>query len=214
MATIVVGGHSRKVGKTSVISALIREFAEYRWTAIKLSPHAHGSETGDAGAIDITEESGFLYRLARLLHCGWIAPKPKNDTSRFLAAGSSRAIFVSFFQGGLDSAMDRLSPVIQASPFTIVESNSITRMLQPDFCLVVLKTDVEEFKDSAREMLKKADAALIVDCGKSDPHWMDNLRLNVPGIALFSTPDPLIVPVGLLDMVRKAIRVSRSEIRG
>ncbi|HWR53413.1 MAG TPA: hypothetical protein VN428_20065 [Bryobacteraceae bacterium] len=46
---IAVGGNSRKAGKTSVICGLIRALAEYRWTAVKISPHLHPGRSGDTG---------------------------------------------------------------------------------------------------------------------------------------------------------------------
>ena len=41
MAVIVVGGHSRNVGKTSVVAGLISAFSRYSWTAVKISWHRH-----------------------------------------------------------------------------------------------------------------------------------------------------------------------------
>jgi hypothetical protein len=38
---VVVGGHSRNVGKTSVICGIIRALPTWNWTAIKITPHAH-----------------------------------------------------------------------------------------------------------------------------------------------------------------------------
>ncbi len=38
---IVIGGHSRQVGKTSVICGIIRALPTWNWTAIKITPHAH-----------------------------------------------------------------------------------------------------------------------------------------------------------------------------
>ena len=38
---IVVGGHSRNVGKTSVICGIIRALPGWNWTAIKITPHPH-----------------------------------------------------------------------------------------------------------------------------------------------------------------------------
>ena len=46
--TVVVGGSSRKAGKTTVMCEIIAATREARWTAIKLTPHAHDpSRTGD-----------------------------------------------------------------------------------------------------------------------------------------------------------------------
>jgi len=38
---VVVGGHSRNIGKTSVICGIIRALPAWNWTAIKITPHAH-----------------------------------------------------------------------------------------------------------------------------------------------------------------------------
>ncbi len=44
---IVVGGNARKVGKTSLVCAIIRAFPEAEWRAVKVSPHEHTGEGGD-----------------------------------------------------------------------------------------------------------------------------------------------------------------------
>ncbi len=38
---VVVGGHSRNIGKTSVICGIIGALPTWNWTAIKITPHAH-----------------------------------------------------------------------------------------------------------------------------------------------------------------------------
>lgn len=45
--TIVVGGNARKVGKTTLICAIISAFPHLNWQALKVSPHAHRNESGD-----------------------------------------------------------------------------------------------------------------------------------------------------------------------
>ncbi len=40
---VVVGGHSRNVGKTSVICGIIRALPTWNWTAIKITPHEHNT---------------------------------------------------------------------------------------------------------------------------------------------------------------------------
>src|ERR1035437_5845120 len=42
MALIVIGGHSRSVGKTSVVAGLIAALPEFHWTAIKITQYGHG----------------------------------------------------------------------------------------------------------------------------------------------------------------------------
>ena len=46
--TVVVGGSSRKAGKTRVMCEIIAATREAQWTAVKLTPHAHDpGRTGD-----------------------------------------------------------------------------------------------------------------------------------------------------------------------
>ena len=39
MAVIVVGGHSRSIGKTSVVAGLIARLPEFHWTAFKITQY-------------------------------------------------------------------------------------------------------------------------------------------------------------------------------
>ncbi len=50
MAIVVVGGHSRSVGKTSVVAGLIAALPEYDWTAFKITQYGHGicSQNGES----------------------------------------------------------------------------------------------------------------------------------------------------------------------
>ena len=42
MTLIVVGGHSRSVGKTSVVAGLIAALPEFGWTAVKITQYGDG----------------------------------------------------------------------------------------------------------------------------------------------------------------------------
>ena len=42
MKAVVIGGHTRNIGKTSLMSALIREFEPLGWTAVKITQYGHG----------------------------------------------------------------------------------------------------------------------------------------------------------------------------
>ena len=42
MAIVVIGGHSRNVGKTSVVAGLIAKLPAYNWTAFKVTQFGHG----------------------------------------------------------------------------------------------------------------------------------------------------------------------------
>ena len=42
MSLIVIGGHSRNVGKTSVVAGLIAATPQLNWTAFKITQYGHG----------------------------------------------------------------------------------------------------------------------------------------------------------------------------
>ena len=42
MALVVIGGHSRNVGKTSVVAGLIAALPAFDWTAVKITQYGHG----------------------------------------------------------------------------------------------------------------------------------------------------------------------------
>src|SRR6266436_5467605 len=42
MAVVVVGGHTRNIGKTSVVAGLIAALPERHWTAFKVTQFGHG----------------------------------------------------------------------------------------------------------------------------------------------------------------------------
>jgi hypothetical protein len=194
MAIVVVGGHSRKVGKTSIASALIHGLSEYRWTAIKISSHWHGEASESAAhPFIISEESDSAGNA---------------DSSRFLAAGALRSIWVRLGNDGLEPAVRQLLPVIESSPNVVIESNSILRFITPDFYLIVLRYDIEHFKDSARDTLAKADAAVAINCGSSNPLWQGVSQDALTRIPLFVTNDPRKIPIELIGLVRSRLKSS------
>jgi hypothetical protein len=191
MAIVVVGGHSRKVGKTSAASALIHGLSEYRWTAVKISSHWHDAAAESAApSFSISEETN---------------PDGNADSSRFLAAGALRSLWVRVRKGGLESAVRQLLPAIQSSPNVIIESDSVLRFITPDFCLIVLRDDIEDFKDSARETLSRADAALLISHSSSPPLWRGIPHNAFDRIPRFTTEDPQKIPVELINLVRSRL---------
>jgi hypothetical protein len=155
MALVVIGGHSRSVGKTSVVAGLIEALPERRWTAIKVTQYGHGvcSTNGEACGCAVDE------------HTFAITPETdrggKSDTSRFLIAGAERSLWVRTKQGRLAEAMPELRRILAEAENAIVESNSLMRFVRPDLYLTVLDYSTEDFKASAREFLDLASAVIL-----------------------------------------------------
>jgi molybdopterin-guanine dinucleotide biosynthesis protein len=190
MATIVVGGHSRKVGKTSVAAGLIAALPEYSWTAIKISQHWHETEAEGTDFYSIAEEQD---------------RRGQSDTSRFLAAGASRSIWIRIRDNRLASAMPELMEIIRSNPYVIIESNSILRFIQPELFILVLNYGIEEFKKSAHDSMKQAHAVLVVDPHASPPAWKNDVLKELPDILICSTTDPGSIPAELIKFIRSRI---------
>ena len=197
MTTIVVGGHSRNVGKTAVVAGLIKGLPEYSWTAIKISTHWHSGvlPPGEWGSEDICN----IYEEAER--------EGSSDTARFLKAGASRSFWIRVKQGNLETAMPRLLPILRAGPAVIIESNSILRFIRSDLYIIVLRYDVEDFKPSARESIARAHAAVAVSCGTLQPAWKDVPLATLKGIPIFAAADPNAIPKSLIGFVRSRLQL-------
>src|SRR5262245_65579459 len=84
MKLVMVGGHARNVGKTSVVAGIIDGLREFNWTAAKITQFGHGvcSINGEACGCAVTEHR-FSITEERSSESG-------ADTARFLAAGVRR----------------------------------------------------------------------------------------------------------------------------
>ncbi len=155
MAIIIIGGHSRSVGKTSVVAGLIAALPEFDWTAVKITQYGHGVCSANGEACDcatgdhswaISEERG---------------RSGDSDTSRFLVAGAVKSLWVRTEQGRLAEAMPALRQRLEGARNVIIESNSVLKFLRPDLYLTVLDPSTADFKNSAREFLDRADAVIL-----------------------------------------------------
>ncbi len=168
MAVVVIGGHSRNVGKTSVAASLIERLPERQWTAIKITQFGHGicsahGEPCDCAVDD--EEHSWAVNEER-------SRSGESDTSRFLVAGAARSFWVRTRQGRLAEAMPRLRQLIAGSENVMIESNSILGFIRPELYLTVLDHATADFKDSARLFLDRADALLLHgDTAPLLPNW-------------------------------------------
>ncbi len=165
MAIVVVGGHSRNIGKTSVVAGLIAALPELGWTAFKVTQYGHGFCTADGAPCDCqTDEHTIAVSAERP------DGDPTTDSGRYLRAGAERSLWVRTRIGMLATAMPRVRKELAASRNAIVESNSVMQFLRPDLYLSVLDAGTADFKDSARLYLDRADALITVERPLA-PQW-------------------------------------------
>jgi hypothetical protein len=166
MSIIVIGGHTRSVGKTSVVAGLIAALRERHWTALKITQYGHGVCSANGAPCDCaTGDHSWAVTEER-------DRSGESDSSRFLVAGADHSWWVRAEQGHLAEAMPRVREVLKNSENAIIESNSILRFLKPDLYLTVLDPSAPDFKSSAQQFLDRADAALLhVDANPAAPTW-------------------------------------------
>jgi molybdopterin-guanine dinucleotide biosynthesis protein len=156
MTMVMVGGHTRNLGKTSVVEGIIRALPEFNWTAVKITQFGHGICSVDGEACDCAlTEHRFSISEERQNDTG-------TDTARFLAAGARRALWVRTRQGDLAAALPDFQASIEGDEFVIVESNSLRRLMSPMLYLQVLDTSNPDFKQSARQLFEVSDAFILV----------------------------------------------------
>jgi hypothetical protein len=194
VALVVVGGHSRNVGKTSVVAGLISALREFNWTAVKITQYGHGICSANGEPCDCaTGDHSWAISEER-------DRSGKSDTSRFLVAGAARSLWVRTEQGRLAEAMPTLRQRIDHAVNVIIESNSVLKFLRPDLYLTVLDPATADFKNSAREFLDRADAVILHKADKTA--WNAISLKPVAQCPIFEITPPLYVTPEIAEFVR------------
>jgi hypothetical protein len=199
MAIIVIGGHSRSVGKTSVVAGLIAALPEFHWTALKITQYGHGICSANGQACDCATGDH-----------SWAITEEKNrsgdsDTSRFLAAGAARVWWVRTEQGRLAEAMPVVREKLAQAENVIVESNSILKFVRPDAYLTVLDPSTADFKTSAREFLDRATAVILHEASDGNTTWRDVSLKPVSHKPVFRINAPPYVTSEIVAFVRESL---------
>jgi molybdopterin-guanine dinucleotide biosynthesis protein len=186
MPVITVSGHSRKVGKTSIAEGLIASLPEYGWTALKVSSHRHsGDSSEDYTVIEETSLSG------------------GNDTSRFLKAGARRAFWIQ--AGRIEAAIPAARAMVKDTSYVMIEGNSVLDFIAADFSILVLNGGVAEFKESARSILPRADALVLIRENAEPLEWENLLESVAKNTPRFEINNPKLFPPALADLLRSRL---------
>src|ERR1700730_12888790 len=201
MAIVVVGGHTRNIGKTSVVTGLIAALPEKHWTAFKVTQFGHGMCSANGEPCDCeTAEHTIAVSEERA------GGDSSTDSGRYLAAGAVRSFWVRTRQGDLSEAMPRIRKEIARAENVVIESNSILRFLRPDLYLSVLDPGTEDFKESAKYFLDRADAVLVPEGQLRHPQWKGVSLKLVEGTPVLAMRPPMYVTNETLEFVRLRLR--------
>jgi hypothetical protein len=196
---VVVGGHTRNIGKTSVVAGLIAALPEMQWTAVKITQYGHGICSANGEPCDcVTDDHTIAVSEERQRESG-------TDSSRYLAAGAARSFWVRTRQGQLHEAMPKVRKLLAGN--VIVESNSVLRFLQPDLSLSVLDPAVSDFKESAMRYLDRVDAVVMPEGDATG--WSGVSMQLIAGKRRFVMRPPVYVSEELVEFVREAVKSRR-----
>jgi len=203
MPILVVGGHTRSVGKTSVVAGLIAALPEFHWTALKITQYGHNVCSANGQPCDCATADHSVAVSEERDRSG------DSDTSRFLLAGADHSYWVRTQQGHLAEAMPRIRKILASTQNAIIESNSILRFLKPDLYLTVLDPHTEDFKPSAQTFLDRADAILLhAAADANDPAWKQVSLKPIITRPTFPIQPPNYVTPEVVDFVRARLRIS------
>src|ERR1700757_3065640 len=104
---IVVGGHTRRIGKTQLVCDVIRAFPRVEWIAGKITQYGHGVCARNGENCDCApEEHSFALDWEMHADTG-------TDSARFLQAGASRSFWLRTKQGYLAEGLPLLREALR-----------------------------------------------------------------------------------------------------
>jgi len=176
---VVVGGHTRSIGKTQLVCDIIAAFPSTEWIAGKITQYGHGVCAQNGENCDCAPEE-------HVCALDWeTRADTGTDSARFLAAGAKRSFWLRTKQGylaeGLPLLRESLRRVAEQpdggeSRAVILESNSLMQFVKPSLYFAVIDPQREDFKESAQIALDRAHALVlrgeVGGDGPPAPLWM------------------------------------------
>lgn len=159
---LLVGGHSRGVGKTALAVALVRALGPGSVATVKVSAHRHGG-----GHLAIEEDA---------------EPTLATSTGRCLAAGAARAFLCRCPDGHLREVA-ALVRVLSADGYdVVVESNRMAPLVAADLTLFVASSETPDWKTSSKLCLACADALVLAPGSVMSPRVRRAVEMHRPGL--------------------------------
>jgi len=201
---VVVGGHSREIGKTSLMCGLIRKLRNRKWTAVKITLYGNDVCSHHGGACGCEPESGETFELTEEFE------RNETDTGRYLAAGAERSLWLRAPAGQLAQAAGTVRKILDRSGDVIIESNSVVELVKPDVFLMLLDFGCEDFKPTSMRFLDRADAFVIIDRGINAPLWADVARGLWDKKPQFLVKPPVYATPAVAEFVRSKLAAAPS----
>lgn len=172
--TIVgVGGFTSEVGKTTLMCDLLRAFPG--WEAIKTTRGHYRSCGKDPHACCVSHllEDEPVIRSGRELTYA-----PGKDTGRYWDAGAANVHWLiatdAQVASGIEQALERVS-----ADGVFVEGNSFSQYVDPDFFIMVARSDDLKIKSTARKALNRVSSFYL--SGETEPDAKELLNVFLAG---------------------------------
>jgi hypothetical protein len=176
---VVVGGHTRSIGKTQLVCDIIAAFPRAEWIAGKITQYGHGVGAQNGENCDCAPEE-------HVCALDWETKADTGtDSARFLAAGAKRSFWLRTKQGYLAEGLPLLRNALKEiggksdggeNRAVIMESNSLMQFVKPSLYFAVIDPLREDFKESAQIALDRAHALVlrgdVGGDGPPAPLWM------------------------------------------
>ena len=146
-AVVAVGASSKKAGKSSLASYLVRRLG----ADFSLKVSCCGSHPTSEPIVSNPS----------------IISRPGTDTAALFEAGAREVLWVNCSKSELAGCLQRALGMFPAGGLLVAEGNSAVSFMEPDFTVFLVAVSPEEFKPSARRALARADL-VIIDLSK-DP---------------------------------------------
>jgi hypothetical protein len=214
---IVVGGHTRSIGKTQLVCDLIAAFPNEKWIAGKITQYGHGVCAQNGENCDCAPDE-------HVCAISWEKRANETDSGRFLAAGARRSFWLRTKQGFLAEGMPLLRNALHelerdlepADPGRVIlESNTLLQFLKPSLYLMVLDPSKPDFKESAKLQMNRASAFVLrqpLDAADTRGAAASMPLSLLRGKPQFLQREGETLPLALLDQVRDTIRDSEGGV--
>ena len=193
-----VGGLTSNVGKTTLMCELLRAFPG--WEAIKTTRGHYRSCGKDPVACCVSDllKDEPVIRSGRELT--YVSGK---DTGRYWDAGAANVHWLiatdSQVKEGIDSALQ-----LVRSPGVFIEGNSFTEYVQPDFFIMVARTDSLKIKATAKRAMPRVSVLYFSD----ETADVNSASYGTLGQYFTGRAVPIFSPAKLPELVKKLVPLS------
>jgi len=153
---LMIGGASRNVGKTTLVSKIIKHFSKsHQIVGLKIKTLYEGDQSFHGNDKYTLNED---FRLIEEFET-----ENEKDSSGMLKAGAIRAFRLRVYNEHLLQAYNHFVEKIDKNLLIICESNSLRKYTIPDLFLMIKHSENQNMKPSAIELEKFADKIIFTD---------------------------------------------------